>query len=267
MSKDSSLNSKKKLTKPVTQSKGLLVTATNYPRIFGIILGTAGVFFGSQFLGAILFFSILALLGKTGQEATDFYSDNSYIQLGLVLMIAVITLFFLFRYLKWRRVNVREFLLLKNKLTLKNALEVVGIYIVYFVCLIVATVILGIFTGVNINQEQELGIADPTSVNDKLAVFLMLAVLPPIYEEILFRGFLFNMLRKYSKIILSVALTSVLFGVAHLEYENMNWIAAIDTLIFSGFLIYISQKHRSLYSAMLLHAIKNSIAFYVLFIH
>ena len=144
-------------------------------------------------------------------------------------------------------------------------LDVVMTYGLYFLVLIATTVFLGLFTGVNIEQSQDLGIATPESLGSKVIIFALLVIIPPIYEELLFRGFLFNTLKKYGGQILAVILTSVLFGAAHLEYDNLNWIAGIDTLIFSGFLIYISQKHQSLYSAMLLHAIKNTVAFYVLF--
>lgn len=145
--------------------------------------------------------------------------------------------------------------------------EAFGIYGLYFISTLVVSTILGIIGFVNAEQTQDLGIAQPGSHAELFAVFVMLVVLPPIAEEILFRGFLFNGLKRYSGIAVSYALTCILFGIAHLELGNgdPNWIAAVDTMLFSGFLIFASQRHQSLYSSMFMHALKNSIAFYILF--
>ena len=251
MSKDLSLN------KPSSRLNilGVLVS---------IFVG-AFAFFGSQYLGVLAILIVLLAFGKQREEVVDLLSENSLAQLLTVALVASITVFLIYKFLKWRKQDVREVLLLNKKPTRGMVLDVVLTYGLYFLVLIVTTVFLGIFTGVNIEQSQDLGIATPESLGSKIVIFAMLVIIPPVYEEFLFRGFLYNSLKKYGGQILAVILTSLLFGAAHLEYDNLNWIAAIDTLIFSGFLIYISQKHQSLYSAMMLHAIKNAVAFYVLF--
>jgi len=252
MSKDLSSNSQR------SGINILGVLATLFVGIFA--------FFGSQYLGVILILTVLLALGSERTEVVDLLSKNSLAQLVTLAVVATLTIFIIYKFLKWRKINVKKLLLLENKPTRGMLLDVVLTYGLYFLTLLVVTVLLGIFTPVNIEQSQDLGIASPESLGSKITIFIMLVVIPPIYEELLFRGYLFNMLKKHGSQILAVILTSVLFGAAHLEYNNLNWIAAVDTLIFSGFLIYISQKHQSLYSAMLLHAIKNSVAFYVLFV-
>lgn len=251
MSKDLSLN------KP---HKGV-----NILGVLATLFVTGFAFFGSQYFGVILMLIVLLIAGKEQDYVIDLLRNNSLAQLITVALVASITVFIIYRFLKWRKQEPKEVLLLKIKPTPSMLLDVVMTYGLYFLVLIVTTVFLGIFTGVNIEQSQDLGIATPESLGSKVIIFAMLVIIPPIYEELLFRGFLFNTLKKYGGQILSVILTCLLFGAAHLEYDNLNWIAAIDTLIFSGFLIYISQKHHSLYSAMMLHGIKNAVAFYVLF--
>lgn len=164
--------------------------------------------------------------------------------------------------------NTRQFLLLpKNRPSAKQLFEVFAVYGLYFICLFLVSGILSAIGVVDASQNQDLGIGQPETRMQLLAVFLMLVVLPPIGEEVLFRGFLYNTVTRYSSAIYGYIITSVLFGLAHLEIggENLVWIAVVDTLLFSAFLIFISQRHRSLYSSMLLHALKNMIAFYVLF--
>lgn len=252
-------------------SKDLSLTNTsdkqpNFVGLFSTVFGSAFVFFGSQFLAVIAILLGLAVLGNDSETATDLIANNMYAQAALTTLVGVIITYVIYRFLKWRKEKPQIFLLLSKRPTINQVGEVALTYGLYFISLLIVTIFLGLFTGVNIDQAQDLGISTPSTTNAKLVLFLMLAVVPPIYEEILFRGFLFNMLKKYSSKIVAFTLTCVLFGVAHLEYDSLNWIAAIDTLVFSAFLIYISQKHQSLYSAMLLHAIKNSVAFYVLFV-
>ena len=251
MSKDLSSN------KPLNGVNTLGVLATLFVGAFA--------FFSSQYLGVLLILIVLLAAGKEQDYVINLLSNNSFAQLITVAIVATITVFTIYKFLKWRKQNPKEVLLLNKKPTPGMLLDVVITYGQYFLVLYVVTIFLGLFTGVNIEQSQDLGITTPESLGSKLIIFAMLVIIPPIYEELLFRGFLFNTLKKYGGQILAVILTSLLFGAAHLEYDNLNWIAAIDTLIFSGFLIYISQKYQSLYSAMMLHAIKNAVAFYVLF--
>ncbi len=241
-------------------------TKTNPIALAITLFTSAFVFYSSQFIAALTIILSLTILGNEREQTAEIIGDNRIAQLLLILLVAAFVSFFVIKILQLSKESPKKFLLLSKRPTWSQVGEVVLTYGLYFLVLVVVTVTLGIFTGVNVDQVQELGITKPDTIDGKLIIFFMLAVVPPIYEEILFRGFLFNALKKYGSFITAAVLTSVLFGAAHLEYDNLNYIAAIDTLIFSGFLIYISQKHQSLYSAMLLHAIKNSIAFYVVFV-
>jgi membrane protease YdiL (CAAX protease family) len=60
-----------------------------------------------------------------------------------------------------------------------------------------------------------------------------------------------------------------LFAVAHLQFGSgapLLWIAAIDTFVLSLFLIYLKDKTDSLWAPILLHMLKNFIAFMALFV-
>lgn len=238
------------------------------PKWFVIsILVIVGVFFVSQIVPVVLIVLGLVAAGKDEAYVDSLFSDNSAFQFFIYTAIATLSVYLIYRYLKWQKDKPIKFLMLETKtLRWANLWDVIITYGLYFMTVVAATVFLDVFTSVDVNQSQELGISRPDTGISRLLVFASLVVLPPISEEIIFRGFLFNKLKKYSSYLVATLSTSVLFGVAHLEFSNLNWIAAIDTLIFSFYLIYISQKHQSLYSSILLHAIKNGIAFYVLFI-
>ncbi len=249
-------------------SKSLLTDTGqgNWLKVGGSVIAIIGMFFIGQIIPVIIVATLLGIGGQSGDQITALLSDNILVQLAVTLLIASWSVFLVWMFLRWRGHNPVRFLMLHKFPSLSQLGEVILTYGVYFMTLIGASVLVSLLIpAVDVNQSQELGVAE-TSGNGLLAVFIMLAVIPPILEEILFRGFLYNYVRKFGGIIAAYVLTSIIFGAAHLEFGNLNWIAAIDTLLFSGFLIYISQKHASLYSAILLHAIKNSIAFVILFI-
>ncbi len=63
--------------------------------------------------------------------------------------------------------------------------------------------------------------------------------------------------------------TCILFAIGHLPAggdAGPLYIAAIDTFVLSLVLIYLREKTGGLWSSMLLHAIKNGVAFTALFV-
>jgi membrane protease YdiL (CAAX protease family) len=235
-------------------------------KILGVAVLGFGLFIIGQLLPVIFILAILGLTGRDQDQITDLLENNSSMQLLVVAAIAVSTTFAVWRLLKWRGHDPKKFLMVDRRPSLSQLGEAVLTYGVYFIVLITASLLVGALTTVNVDQAQDLGVA-ASSGTGLIPIFVMLVILPPIFEEIFFRGFLYKYLSGFGGKYAGYVLTSVIFGAAHLEYGNLNWIAAIDTLIFSGFLIYISQKHQSLYSAMMLHAVKNGIAFYALFVY
>lgn len=225
------------------------------------------IFFGAQFVALTFLYAFLSAQGRSESEINSLFETNYNYMLVFSLLVAALVLCIIFWVIKKKSKNPWDYLLLKRKPLLREIGVVLLTYIGYFIVLILATTIVGNATSVDINQQQELGFSAPQKLSGYLQVYLIIAVIPPILEEILFRGFLFGTLKRRLTVKWAASITCILFGVAHLEYNNLNWIAAIDTLLFSAFLIYLVQRQKSLYGAMLLHCIKNSIAFYVLFVH
>ena len=229
------------------------------------------VFFVVQVFLLILVFTILSAFNVPLEGIDDVFGETRYWpQLALGTVMSVGMLYSVYLILGAFKIkDIPQFLMLRvrPKDIARNMYESIAAYGFYFLTFLATVVFLQSFVGfINTDQAQELGIARAGSSFDLIAIFAMLVIIPAVVEEIIFRGFLFNMFKRYGGMIAAYVLTSVLFGFAHLELGNFNWIAVIDTLILSVFLIYISQKHRSLYSAMVVHAIKNSVAFYILFV-
>jgi hypothetical protein len=123
--------------------------------------------------------------------------------------------------------------------------------------------------GLNVNEQQQIGFNNVHGIAELVMTAISLCILPPLAEEIMVRGFLYTSLKKGMPQLAAVVVTSVLFASAHLPEGGAAgplWIAALDTFILSLFLIYLREKTKNLWASMTLHALKNGIAFYALFL-
>jgi membrane protease YdiL (CAAX protease family) len=97
--------------------------------------------------------------------------------------------------------------------------------------------------------------------------FFTLVVLAPVAEETLFRGYLFGKLKHSVPVWAAALITSVLFGLVHVAFSAQpDWPLALDTFVLSLMLCTLRQVSGSLWASMLLHMIKNGVAFYILFL-
>ncbi|MGI0487665.1 type II CAAX prenyl endopeptidase Rce1 family protein [Pantanalinema rosaneae CENA516] len=83
--------------------------------------------------------------------------------------------------------------------------------------------------------------------------FITASVAAPIFEELLFRGFLLPSLTRYFPMWGAIALSSVIFAVAHLNLSEVLPLMTLGMVL--GF-VYV--RSRNLLSSMLLHGIWNS---------
>lgn len=137
-----------------------------------------------------------------------------------------------------------------------------GIYLVAYV------IIKHLVPGLNVNEKQQLGFNNISGAREMILTFISLVILPPIGEEILFRGFLYSSLKKNLPIVVAVLGTCAIFAIGHLPEGGSAgplYIAAIDTFVLSLVLIYLREKTGGLWASMTLHGLKNCIAFAALY--
>jgi len=125
----------------------------------------------------------------------------------------------------------------------------------------VLAILVSLFPGFPADQTQDVGFQAFGSQADNLLAFVTLVVIAPIAEETLFRGYLYGKLGKYIPTVVAALITSLLFGVAHLQ-----WNVGIDVFVMSLFLCGLRSLTGSIWAGVLVHMIKNGIAFYILFI-
>ena len=115
---------------------------------------------------------------------------------------------------------------------------------------------------IDLMQEQETGFTGITQGFEYTLAFLSLVVIAPVAEEVLFRGYLFGKLRKRFSLWLSIILTSLLFAIVHFA-----WNVGFDVFVLSIVLCLLRVMTGSLWAPILLHMIKNGIAFYFIFVN
>lgn len=256
MSTDSSNDSKitKKLAKTVGQWGPL---AAIIIVILGMVLGEV---FGAMIVGLLIGFV------NDGQDIAGKLAETE-MQFLYVLMSGLGSLLVLWIFMRWRKIHWRSpgF----NRRPKLQDLGWSGLALpIYYVALIVVSAIAGSVLGVDINQEQEIGFDQVIGPVGLILTFISLVVIPPVVEEILFRGFLFTGLRTKLKFWMATSITSMLFAVPHLfaSSQGLLWVAAIDTFILSLFLCCLRERTDNLWAPIALHAIKNGIAYIAIFI-
>lgn len=116
-------------------------------------------------------------------------------------------------------------------------------------------------SGIDLQEKQNVGFNELSSSVDYMLAFITLVVLAPVFEEAMFRGFLFGQLRKRHGFWVSAIVTSLAFAVVHFQFN-----VGVDVLILSLFLCYLRERFQSIWPSIMLHALKNGIAYTLLFI-
>jgi membrane protease YdiL (CAAX protease family) len=217
-------------------------------------------FFGAQSLALM---TLLAITG-IGQLNEEWLTETSG-QFYFVLLSDGLILLAVWGFLRHRRAKISQLGLARRPSWLDTGYAILG-YLVYFLLFLAIATIAGALTGINLEQEQELGFDAILGSKEKLMALASLVILPPLVEEIVFRGFVFGGLRKKLRFMWATLITSLLFAGPHLlaSSEGLLWVAGLDTLALSFVLCYLREKTGALWAPMAVHAIKNTIAFVLL---
>ena len=148
----------------------------------------------------------------------------------------------------------------------------------FFVYLLLSNLFLHFFNSFpwfQANEVQDVGFSHYLSGPDRIFAFIALVILAPIFEELIFRGWLYGKLRKspigtirfkktnqnISIPLIPILLTSILFGFLHGQ-----WNVGINVFALSLVLCGLREITGTIYASILLHIIKNGIAFYLMYI-
>jgi membrane protease YdiL (CAAX protease family) len=226
------------------------------------------VYYVAQILSGVVVSIYPSLNNWSDTQAYDWLSDSIYAQFTFILLTEVAAIGAIYLFLKRRKLGMSAIGLRKPRwMDAAYGLAAIPAYFILFILTVAAIKLLA--PGLDVEQEQQIGFNNVSGPLELGLTFVSLVILPPLAEEIMVRGFLYSSLKKALSLIPAVILTSLLFAAAHLPEGGAAgplYIAAIDTFILSLVLIYLREKTGGLWAPITLHAIKNGIAFTVLFV-
>lgn len=230
---------------------------------------------GAFIAANVLLLGLSKLLLALGIPLGDFNTAvfNTVVALltyGLTIGIAIGVPFLL-----WRRLPTKTELGIDRLPSWMDILVSPGAFIIY---LLISGGLLFALQSVwpsliNYTQAQDVGFSNLSYQYEYIAAFLTLVVMAPLAEELLFRGYLYGKLRIHVPAWVSIATASLLFGLLHLIGSSdtgqlqLQWNVVIDTFVFSLALCTLREFTGSIWAGVLLHMIKNGVAFYFLFIN
>lgn len=230
------------------------------------IAGTFLIYFGSMLFGSILLGLVAGIFGYSGERLARWVEETGP-QFMYILFVEVAVFGMLWFFLKMRKAR---FSILGFRKPQWHDLGYALMGFAIYLPVLIATMLFvrAFIPGVNLEQEQQIGFEAAKGFG-LILVFISLVVLPPLAEETLSRGFLYLGLRTKLPIVAAAIVTSIIFAIAHLQFGSgapLLWSAAIDTFILSLVLVFVREKTNALWAPIGLHAIKNGLAFSVLFI-
>lgn len=123
------------------------------------------------------------------------------------------------------------------------------------------TALFGLFTWFNASEAQDLGYSYYMAGVERGIVFILLGVLAPIAEEIIFRGWLYGKLRVRIPKWVAILVTSLVFGLVHLQ-----WNVGLTVFAMSIVTCTLREVTGTIYAGTLVHIINNSVAFYLVYV-
>lgn len=111
------------------------------------------------------------------------------------------------------------------------------------------------------SQAQDVGYSIYLQGLERGIAFVMLAIVAPIMEELIFRGWFYGKLRVRVPKLVAILVTSLLFGVVHLQ-----WNVGITVFAMSVVTCTLREVTGTIYAGTLVHIINNAVAFYLVFV-
>ena len=231
------------------------------------LVASIGIYIASQIV-AVSLVAVYVTTARTELDLETWLEGSVFAQFAVYLLISAIGISAIWLIIRRSRESWRSIGLKKPALV--DIFYALGGYACYFMLYFVSVLVLGLLVPeIDFEQQQQIGFSREVAGLSLAAVFVSLVVLPPLYEELLARGLLYTGLRTKLKVWTAALITSLLFAAAHLQWGEgapLLWAAAIDTFVLSLILIWLREKTGSLWPAIGLHAIKNCIAFLLLFV-
>ena len=216
----------------------------------------------------LILMAATSLLGWDSAHADHWLNNSPLANFLYVLLVETFTVGGLYLFTRHRRVSFRKVAALGKFKFRDIGYALLGI-LMYFGLFAIVLVVVQQIVHINTDQKQALGFEQGVSGMGLALAFVSLVILPPIAEEIMFRGFFYGTLRKYLSSWPAIIITSAAFASLHLfgaASGGLLWSAFVDVFALSIILCYLREQNGTIWACMGVHALKNGFVFLNLFI-
>lgn len=242
--------SEKSSTSKRTERKRLL-------RVVQAVLWVAICFVGAQVLVAV----VMALLGEGLRSLAS--EDTLALLLRLMMLVVMVAALLGMPRLWGEEIPRRQLGLARPLKWSDIGWAIVGVIAAYIASMLLAVVAQWLLVWIDMAEPQNLGLSALTPGVEMTMAFMVLVVVGPIVEEVVFRGYLYGRLQAlHVRFWARTLLVSGLFAVAHWQ-----WNVALDVFALSVIMCLLREKTGSLWPSIVMHMIKNGVAFYFVFVN
>jgi membrane protease YdiL (CAAX protease family) len=225
----------------------------------GLSVWVFGGFFASQAI-------VVAMILGLRQIGVDFTAVNkaflSFVLAAIIYLLTIGIVIGLPWVVKRTRTTLEEIGLTRLPDWRDILLAPAGFVVYLLVSSILVHLVQQLFPYFNVAQSQDTGFSNLSNRYEYIFAFITLVVIAPVAEEILMRGYLYGKLRQFIPVIAAGLMTSVVFGILH---GQLN--VGVDVFALSLVLCSLREVTGSIWAGILLHMMKNGLAFYLLFIN
>lgn len=248
-------------------------TALQDPKLpwgpFAAILMVLFGFLVVPVVASVLVAVIPGLFVKDSVAVDEWLLNSPTANFLYVLLAEALSIGALVWFIAYKKVSFRKVVALRAW-RLRDVGYALLAWLVYMALFVIVLGVLQQFIPIDTDQQQDLGFQKGIGGLGLAMAFISLVILPPLVEEIIFRGFFYGTFRSSGvTFIWSSLITSVVFAALHLfgaVEGGLLWVAFIDTFVLSLVLCYLRERTGSIASSILLHALKNGTVFISLFV-
>lgn len=233
----------------------------NHKMTIGALLGWA--FLMALWVGVVLIgvqYALAYLISAMHLQVSEIVLQTIFSALVYVVSLLIIIL------VPWKLLKMkttREELGLRELPTWTDILLAPIAFIVFLIASgFIMAVMQAILPSIDWTQEQDVGFNNIISNLDFVLAFLSLVVVAPIAEEVIFRGWLYGKMRRKMSAVPAILIVSLLFGLVHGQ-----WNVGVVVFTMSIAMCLIRELTGTIWGGILVHMIKNGLAFYALYVN
>ena len=216
----------------------------------------------SMIFGGLISGFVIGALFRLGLMA-QIHSTTATLVQGVVAYIFALIVLVSVPWLIKRNITSTSELGIRRTLTWTDiGMSLAGFITYVLTAMVVLWLIVAIVPSFDVSQVQNLGFDRAIFGGERALAFVVLVIIAPVVEEIIFRGYLYGKLRaSHMPMWLVMATVSVIFGAIHGQ-----WNVGVDVFVLSMVACILRETTGSIWAGVLVHMMKNAVAFYVLFI-